>query len=123
MTRRPVITVSRAGVGWRAEIPALDRSIRARLLYSLFVQLRSLVDLRTTVIEFRTGDEELDELIRSLRAAQRQADAATRQVQALTSELLAHSAGWSNRDVAALIGRSHQRIAQLRRGLGRLALP
>jgi hypothetical protein len=113
--RRPVITVSRAGDGWRAEIPPLGRSLRARMLHSLFVQLRALVDLQTATVEFHTGDDELDTLVRELQAAQRRAEAATRQVHALTGELLARSPGWTNRDLAALIGRSHQRVAQLRR--------
>jgi hypothetical protein len=116
MARRAVITVSRTGEGWRAEIPSLDKPLGARMLCSLFVQLRTLVDLHETTVEFRTGDDELDALVRELRAAQRRAEAATRQVHTLTGELLARSQGWTNRDLAALIGRSHQRVAQLRRG-------
>jgi hypothetical protein len=114
VARQQVITVSRAGEGWRAEIPSLGRLLRARWLYSLFVQLRTMVDLQTATVQFRTGDNELDALVRDLRAAQRRAEAATRQVHALTGELLARSQGWTNRDVAALIGKSHQRVAQLR---------
>jgi hypothetical protein len=93
------------------------------MLYSRVSQLRTLVDLQTVTIEFRTGDDELDALVRELRAAQRRAETATRQVHTLTGELLARSQGWTNRDLAALIGKSHQRVAQLRRGSGPGPLP
>jgi hypothetical protein len=49
------------------------------------------------VIDFRTGGDELDALVRALRAAQRRAEVATRRVNVLTGELLARSQDWSNR--------------------------
>ena len=114
MANQPAVTVSRAEDGWRADIPTIDRSLGARALNSLFAQLRRLLDINEALIQFRTGDGELDELIRGVQTAQRQAQAATRQVRDLTDRLLSRSDGWSGRDVAVLIGKSHQRVAQLR---------
>jgi hypothetical protein len=115
MSRRTVVTIGRKNNGWRAEVPTLNRCLDARALYSLFTQLRLLVDVTTAVIQVRTGDADLDGLIRSLGAAQRRADAAAGQVRTLTGRLLARTRDWPSRDVAVLIGKSHQRVVQLRR--------
>jgi hypothetical protein len=114
MGSRATVLVRRMDDGWRAEIGAPQRWVEARNLSGLFAQLRLLVDPTTTRLMFHTGDDELDALLDEAQAAWRRADAATRAARALADRLLSRPDGLSNRDIAALIGKSHQRVAQLR---------
>jgi hypothetical protein len=117
MPTRPTILVRRIGDGWRAEIGAPGQWFQARNLSGLFVQLRLLVDVTAARIVFHTGDGELDELLSKVRTAWRRADTATRAAQALADRLMSRAGGLSNRDIAVLIGKSHQRVAQQRQRL------
>jgi len=64
--------------------------------------------------QFRTGNDELDRLVRRLRitraAARRYDDKARR----LIDEILLLQSRLSQRDVSVLVGLSHQRVYQLR---------
>jgi hypothetical protein len=114
MSPRPIVTVRRVGDGWQAEAGAPGQWVQARNLSGLFTQLRLLVDLSAARVAFATGDAELDALLADIRAAWRRADTANRAAQALADRLLSRPSGLSNRDIAVLIGKSHQRVAQLR---------
>jgi hypothetical protein len=114
MASRPSVLVRRVGAGWRAEAGAPGQWVQARNLSGLFNQLRLLVDLNASRVVFDTGDAELDALLAEIRTAWRRADAARRTAQALADRLLSRADGLSNRDIAVLIGKSHQRVAQLR---------
>jgi hypothetical protein len=114
MRPRPSVLVRRTSHGWRAEVGTPDQWLPARNLSGLFTQLRLLVDLTTARVVFKTGDDELDLLLAETRTAWRRADTATRTAQSLADRLLSRADDLSNRDIAALIGKSHQRIAQLR---------
>jgi hypothetical protein len=114
MPPRPSVTVRRVAHGWRAEIDSPRQWVQARNLSGLFVQVRLLVDLAGTRLTFRTGDDALDTLLGEIRTAWRRADAARRAAQVLADRLLSRDDGLSNRDIAAVIGKSHQRVAQLR---------
>jgi hypothetical protein len=114
MAPRPSVLVRRVGDRWRAEAGAPGQWIQARNLPGLFNQLRLLIDLDASRLVFHTGDAELDALLAEIRTAWRRADTARRTAQALADRLLSRADGLSNRDIAVLIGKSHQRVAQLR---------
>ena len=111
---RPAILIHRLDGGWRADVPARDLSLHARNLVGIFAQLRVLTDPATAAIRFRTGDPDLDQLIAEVRAACREAEAAGAKLRTLTGRLLARRDRLPIRDLAVLVGKSHQRVAQLR---------
>jgi hypothetical protein len=114
MPARPTVRILRDRSGWHAQLGTGAQPLRARNLSGLFTQLRLLLDVATVRMVFDTGDAELDNLLAEVRAAWRRADQVSRAAQALADRLLARADGLPNRDVAVLIGKSHQRVAQLR---------
>src|SRR2546430_1701564 len=93
----------------------LFRSRRRRRLVTLDQQVRDLLGTNDVDYQFHTGDGELDRLVMHIRsarlAAQRHEDRARR----LTGQALALPGGGSIRDLALLLGLSHQRVHQLLR--------
>ncbi len=114
MGPRRTVLVRRVGDGWQAETGAPGQWVQARNLSRLFTQMRLLLDLATVRVVFHTGDAELDGLLVEIRTAWRRADTARQAAHGLADRLLSRADGLSNRDIAALIGKSHQRVAQLR---------
>jgi hypothetical protein len=114
LTRPPLVLVSRADRGWRTDPAAPIGPLSARSLYRLVDELRQAAGSQGAMLVFRTGDDELDAMVRRLAVVQRRAATADRQARILVDELLSRCDDWSSRDVAVLIGRSHQRVHQLR---------
>jgi hypothetical protein len=117
MSRQPRITVTRIESQWLAQIPDLDRIHRVRTLYQLDRWVRCTFGPGWIDYRFRTGDPHFDRLITQAREARRQARRADERARDLTLQVLAaaDNAELSGRDLAVLLGMSHQRIQQLRR--------
>lgn len=120
----PLVRVTADERGWRAEIPDLDVSYRAPSLPRVDRWVRDLLGLSLTrwvAYEFRTGDAALDRLVAETRVARFTAQLAEERARQATRDLLAHvvhHADLSIRDLAVMLGLSHQRIHQLRHGIG-----
>ena len=65
--------------------------------------------------QFNTGDAELDRLVIQIRAARLAAQRLEARVQHLTSRVLILPSGGSVRDLALLVGLSHQSVHRLMR--------
>jgi hypothetical protein len=63
--------------------------------------------------KFHTGDAELDRLVIQIRAARLAAQRLEARARRLTGRILTLPSGGSVRDVALLVGLSHQRVHQL----------
>ena len=108
-----LIVVSKTVDGWQAVVAGRGL-MKARSLQALDRRIQAFLGGVVVSYHFRTGDDELDRLVRRLRitraAARRYEDKARRlvdQVVRLQSEL-------SQRDLSVLVGLSHQRVYQLR---------
>ena len=106
--------VSRDGQGWQADLGPLGVQCRARSLRRLDREMRSLVGTRPLCYRFRTGDPQLDRLVLQARAARSAARHCEERARHLTEQILTLSCGGSDRDLAVLLGLSHQRVHQLR---------
>src|SRR5436305_7917632 len=88
--------------------------MKARSLQALDRRIQAFMEGKPVSYQFRTGNDELDRLVRRLRitraAARRYEDKARRLVDQV---VLLHS-GLSQRDVSVLVELSHQRVYQLR---------
>jgi len=88
--------------------------VRARSLQALDRRIQAHVEGKPVSYHFRTGNEELDRLVRRLRitkaAARRYEDKARR----LVDQVVLLQSGLSQRDVSVLVELSHQRVYQLR---------
>ena len=62
--RPATVLVCRDGGGWSAEVAALGVARTARSLVTLDRQVRELLSTETVDYHFRTGDGELDRLVR-----------------------------------------------------------
>jgi len=108
-----VIVVSRTVEGWQAVV-AGHGLVKACSLQALDRRVRALVAGEPLSYQFRTGNDELDRLVRRLRitkaAARRYEDKARR----LVDQVVLLQAGLSQRDISVLVDLSHQRVYQLR---------
>jgi hypothetical protein len=99
---------------WARNLPTLDRSVREVIVLGADLPDEAM-DTLDIAYEYRTGDPALDAAAADLRA--RRTDLAEAAA-ALTQDTAAHAralveAGWSVRDVAALLGISPQRVSQM----------
>jgi hypothetical protein len=74
---------------------------------------RELVGEVPVHYQFHTGDPELDRLVVQIQAARAAAQRHEARVKQLTGKILMLPSGGSVRDVALLVGLSHQRVHQL----------
>jgi len=113
---RPVVVlVIREGGGWLAEVAALGVVRRARCLVTLDHQMRDLLGTNSVDYQFQTGDAELDRLVMQIRSAKGAAGRYEERARRLTRRALLLPSGGSGRDLAVLLGLSHQRVHQLMR--------
>lgn len=108
-----MVLVGRVGVEWRAEVAASGAVCRARSLMGLHRQVQKLLGKDVADYVFRTGDVELDRLVWQVRAVRTTTRALQARTRLLTGRVLALSGGCSGRDLAVLLGMSHQRVQQL----------
>jgi len=108
-----VVTVNRSVEGWQGVV-AGHGVVAARSLQALDRRVRGLLGHQPLSYQFRTGNDELDRLVRRLRitkaAARRYDDKARR----LVDQVVLLRAGLSQRDMSVLVDLSHQRVYQLR---------
>ena len=122
LARPVVVLVSREPGGWVAEVAALGVVRRRRRLVTLDQQVRDLLGTNDVDYQFHTGDGELDRLVMHIRSARLAAQRLEDRARRLTGQALALPGGGSIRDLALLLGLSHQRVHQLlRRHRGRLS--
>ena len=120
VTGTPLVVVTRDGCEWQAEIRDLATAYRAASLPRIDRWVRDVLGLRATgwvPYRFRTGNLALDGLIRDARRAREAAQLTEAQARQATRTLLEDApqhADLSIRDLAVLLGLSHQRIQQLR---------
>jgi hypothetical protein len=117
MNPPPQITVTRIDRRWHARAPDSDLDRQARTLYQLDRWVRFTFGPGWIDYRFRTGDAGLDQLITQARHARRLARSGDEHARRLTVQVLAaiQPARLSGRDLAVLLGMSHQRIQQLQR--------
>jgi hypothetical protein len=115
LNKPAVVLVSRAGRGWQAEVAALGVVRRARSLLALHRRMRELLGTADIDYRFYTGDRELDSLVMRIRAARAAARRNEERARQLTVRAVQLPASGSGRDLAVLVGMSHQRINDLQR--------
>jgi hypothetical protein len=117
MSPPPQITVTRVDRHWHAEVLDLDLDRQVRSLCHLDRWVRFTFGTGWIDYRFRTGDSHLDRLVARARQARREAHRADERARDLTLQVLAAAdrVWWSGRDLAVLLGMSHQRINQLQR--------
>jgi hypothetical protein len=76
-------------------------------------QVRELLGTDAIDYQFHTGDVELDRLVMCIRAARATAQQHEERARRLTEQALQLPSGGTVRDLALLLGLSHQRIHQL----------
>ena len=118
LARPVVVMVSRTPGGWVAEVAALGVQRTARSLVALDRRVRELLGTDAVDYQFHTGDAELDRLVMHVRTAREAAQRNQERARRLTGQALRLPSGGSGRDLAWLLGLSHQRIHQLIRSLG-----
>jgi hypothetical protein len=117
MTQPAQIVVTRTDQCWQVQVSDLHLTQEVRTLFQLDRWVRDRFGPGWINYRFRTGDADLDRLVtqaREAREATRRTDERTHQ---LTRQVLvaADRARLSGRDLAVLLGMSHQRIHQLQR--------
>jgi hypothetical protein len=111
------IIVTRIDRRWQAEVTDLDLAYEVRALFQLDRWVRYRFGPGWINYRFRTGDPHLDRLVTAAREKRRAARHIDERVRRLTLQVLAATAGdrFSGRDLAVLLGMSHQRVQQLQR--------
>jgi hypothetical protein len=117
MTQPAQIIVTRTDGRWQAEVPDLDLAHEVRTLFQLDRWVRCRFGPGWINYRFRTGDPHLDQLVMAARETRRAARRTDERARRLTLQVLAATAQarLSGRDLAVLLGMSHQRIQQLQR--------
>lgn len=111
-----LVIVSRETHGWQAEVAALGVVVRnRRSLYALDQRVRDLLGTSAVDYQFHTGDAELDRFVVQIRAATSAARTADARAGRLILQVLMLPGGGSGRDLAVLLGMTHQRVQQRRR--------
>jgi hypothetical protein len=108
-----LVMVSRSGRGWSAEVAALGVVRRRRSLAALDRCVRQLLGTGTAEYHFSTGDARLDRLVVQIQTTRNAARRHEERVQRLVEQALRLPSSGSVRDLAVLLGLSHQRIQQL----------
>lgn len=98
-----LVLVSRDGRRWQAEVAALGTVRKARTLVALDNQIRDILGTNSVGYEFHTG-----EIIRQNE----------NRIRRLTEQASLLPSGGSVRELAVLLGMSHQRIYQVMRSRG-----
>ena len=116
------VVVRRDGRGWVAEAAAFGVA-RARTLHTVVRLARELMagagSAEPIEYQFHTGDAELDRLVIQIRAARLAAQRLDARVRRLTGRVLTLPSGGSVRDLALLVGLSHQSVHLLMRKTGK----
>jgi hypothetical protein len=107
-----VVVVRREGRWWFAEASTIE-VVRTRSLHSAVRQAQQLVGDVPVHYQFYTGDAELDRLVVQIQAARAAAQRHEARAKHLIGKILTLPSGGSVRDVALLVGLSHQRVHQL----------
>lgn len=107
-----VVIVRREGRWWLAQAPTIG-VVRTRSLHSAVRRARQLVGEAPVHCQFHTGDAELDRLVIQIQAARAAAQQHEARAKRLTGRVLRLPSSGSVRDVALLVGLSHQRVHQL----------
>jgi hypothetical protein len=113
VTTKTVVVVRREAGSWQAETAASGVVHQARSLGALDRRVRELLGDEPVDYRFRTGDAELDRLVRQMRAARSAVRRHEDTVRRLTARVLRLPSGMSQRDLAVLLGLSYQRVHQL----------
>jgi hypothetical protein len=108
-----LVMVSRCGRGWLAEVAALGTVRRRRSLAALDRCVRELLGTGSVEYHFATGDARLDRLVVQIQTTRHATRRNEERVQRLVEQALRLPCGGSVRDLAVLLGLSHQRVQQL----------
>lgn len=112
MVAPTVVVVCRTVEGWQAVVAGHD-AMAARSLQGLDRRIRALTHLEPVVYQFRTGNDELDRLIRRVRITRAAARRYEERSRRLTRHVVAAVSGLSQRELSVLLGLSYQRVCQL----------
>jgi hypothetical protein len=107
-----VVTISRTSEGWRALLTG-GGTLTARSPQALDRRVRAVTGMELVTYQFRTGNLELDHLVRCVRMARASVRRYEDKARQLTERVVTLSSGLSQRDLAVLLGLSHQRVYQL----------
>src|SRR5256885_3589579 len=103
------VVVRRQSDGWHAEIVDLAVALRAFSLSTLDRRVRERLGSQGPEYHFRTGDAELDRLVGEVREARRSARLLQDLAREAVYRAIVRGGGMSRRDLALLLGLSHQR--------------
>jgi hypothetical protein len=107
-----VVVVSRIVGGWQAAVDG-HGLVAARSLQALDRRIQAHIEGKPVRYQFRTGNDELDRLVRRLRITRAAARRYEREARRLVDRVVLLHSGLSQRDISVLIGLSHQRVYQL----------